>query len=1447
MPLKCDWCDEVIDADYCDEEPYLCDDCRAIYDRFGGKPVCAKCHEEISIFDYEEDQVNGYGSPLCSACYDEYVNAELDLPDDIDINVTRPDEKNLDYNPQLIDWEDLKDRITDFLNRPEVKELSTKRKTARLLGVLCNSNGSDASSYDSVIDFCSDNLKNSTDIEALVARLDSLNINTPYSKAPRNIRFTKLLVDPRVKTYVEIEMGWASYEDFFMQTTVLSVDVLPKVQRKVEGLLAILKELAKEAGYTEEELEHVAINYDSLGTYLESNMAGVQVGTNIYYGYYAIHSGEYLAKVIAHEFQHVLDNIWKNEKSIPALRYRIAEQYFKYNLECGKTNQLCIYEQFIQYFTNVLERNAIQAEGQISEQSGKCDSSKECLVKKNGYEFMHVLMEAFNGYKRHNKESRLFIDLLAQQVPELALIPVDFNWNEILNPGKDDVKGYLESEEDWYFVTVESINGYRYVVPTERFIKELTEAVPGISLESFYQTIWEYLSPDASVSSRPTYSEMIEMIYDSKNFHSISLKRRKVSKKDKPCTSLPMNADTFVFCYAYGELLKIYNSLTDEVKKAGFGSNLDDLIDSIDELEESMELAAELEDLCGELEDLCSEAEEMQEELSELGIEYEHLFEEFDSIYDGVEERIENLAHDTVETFHDRVEDDDSPTDIPSIIGDTIDEYIDKKKEIEQETEEELQEIVYDIEEIESMIESLMDDLEGLSDDIENLVNTIEDKFEELKEYEELAEQLDDVQDTIEKLDEDSNIELSFECRVMVRVVNSDGNPVYGIPVTAIDPKSEKEFLLGFTDNDGYLDAGVDTEQYYGWTVIANGKTLSYPSVNGTLYESKEDVNQYFVVRMEDNEPIFVIESEFVLGDAKQTSSGLSEQDSTLSVVIRGAKTAAGELPEAVGNPPSKSVSWKEYYAYWLSRKEIMEDGKRISNPVLQDMNEENADYYGAYLIPLSSFGELPRTNGEVLFSPLYQYINGTPVIQLNDSKAFSHRTDSNPVPYISKAFDFGKVAPGRYELVVIMPIAEYSYHFSEITIGSGENKVVSAEQWNNAGDPTSRFVDGNTKFRYKTVELDTVMFNLEGLASGNISDERYGTAFALAVDAKGKALWSAVDRSKYGVFKVPAYFGWRDSGLVTGSEGDHIEVCMGQIYLFLSRKPSEITIYPVTYLCMYYEFRDEWHKFFGRRFRGIMPGRIYCDTVAKSGTSQKTYVAFWEQFHDDDGNVHYKTYNKPVSFELHWPIEYYFEECFDDEIHLVDAVPEYANGRMVNYLSQKKMLKKGASYVFEYTKRIDDINPVTPYNLIPSSFAAEPVSITDTLWRIIGVHPELTGIARMNGYVEDENGIKTKKIINVKPTIHKDNEGVAIRFIVGSDAKVEKPIWDIDVPITSTEERYSINRRSDKIHRPGCGCCGLMSKDNTIPVRSSHKKAPKSLKENLLLLGYTTCKRCKP
>ena len=104
----------------------------------------------------------------------------------------------------------------------------------------------------------SDNLKNSTDIDSLAKKLDSLSKNTSYSKAPRNIRFTKLLDDPRVKTYVDKEMPWASREELFVQNPGLSSDVITTIHPKAEGLFAILKELAKEAGFTEDELNTIA-------------------------------------------------------------------------------------------------------------------------------------------------------------------------------------------------------------------------------------------------------------------------------------------------------------------------------------------------------------------------------------------------------------------------------------------------------------------------------------------------------------------------------------------------------------------------------------------------------------------------------------------------------------------------------------------------------------------------------------------------------------------------------------------------------------------------------------------------------------------------------------------------------------------------------------------------------------------------------------------------------------------------------------------------------------------------------------------------------------------------------------------------------------------------------------------------------------------------------------
>ena len=1499
MPLECDWCGTDIDnGDYgsghfTDDGDFLCDRCKEIYDMFGGKPICVRCGSEIDPEDFEENHVDEGGDPLCSDCYDIYtdddwhcaecgkfidpddyddnhvnesearvceecfsnilkekIDEEIDLPTDIALDVSKPEKLDFTIDSVIQDLGNAMDGFRDLVNKPEVREWVAQRQTVRLLSVFCNTSGSDPYNMNPTIESCSATLKSSSDIGLLAAKLDSLNRKTANRNATKNIRFTKKLDNSGLRAQVRNNMGWSSDKDLIKKNPGLSNDVMPEIQKQVDKLVDILKGLAKEAGFPDAYISQIRVRYDGSGAHLQNNEWGVQDGTNIYYGPAVLHNGRLLATTIIHEFQHALDSYWKDEKSVPALRYRAALQFYEPNLPCPQGEDKCLEKEYIQYMSNLVERLADQAAYQLVEQLRDCYTSEEYMTMKNGLDFKLMLMQVFNTLKDLNKESFLFIDTLAQIVPELALMPVDFNMNLVQKPGKESIKVFIENENGWYFVGVESQNGNTYIVPTMRFLKELKEAVPGISLEPFFQKIWECISPYSSYESMPTYSEMIRMLYDASSFHSSGSRRSKVGKKAKSCISSPITADTFLFCYAFGELIKTYNSIRDTIRAAGFGDSLDDLADRIDELEDCMEVANELEDLCDELEDFCSEAETLQDELSDLASDYEHICDEYEFIFEHADDRSEELADEMREEYLNRVEDADSLDAVDSAKDDIKEEFEAQKEALKDEIEDELQNYADDIEDIESEIESLMGDLEALASDIEDLMNTIEDKSSELEEYEQLAEELEDVQDAIEKIEENSNADFSFECRVEVHVVDSDDKPVFGIPVTAIDPKSKTEFLLGFTDEEGYLDAAVDADQYYGWTVIANGKTLVYPSVNGPLYNSKEAVDQYFIVRIEDNEPVFVIESEFVLENAKQTSSGKSEQDSTLCVVMRGAKTKAARIPLGIGNIQAETVSWKDYYAYWFSGKEIKKDGKTTTNPVWQAMNAQNADYYGAYLIPLSSFGELPRTNGEIIFKPLYEYKNGAPSIMLRDSTVFSKKTDSNPVPFTSKAFDFGKVSPGRYELVIIMPIAEYSYHFSEITIGSGEDRVVRAEQWNNADDPTSRFIGENTATRYKTVELNSDLYWLDGSGNGSITDKKYGTLFALSVDAKGKALWSAVDCSQSGKLIVPAYYGWRDSGLASGSEGDHIEVCVGQIYLFFSKKPADIILYPVTYLCEYYEYRDDWHRYFGRKFNGFQPGRIYCETTSKSGTSQKMYVAFWEQFHDAEGNVHYRTYKKPVAFTLFWPIEHYFEDVFDDEIHMVDAVPEYVNGRMVNYLSQSKLQNKGASYIFEYTRHFKDINPSASYNQIASSYAAEPVTIKDSLWDTDEVEPGLKGIARMKCYIEDQNGIITKRYRDVEPMIQKDNEGVSVRFIVGSDAKVEKPKWDTDVPIITAGELYSINGRSNKIHKPSCGCCGLISKDNSIVARSGRKKAPKSLKtlkENLLLLGYTTCKRCKP
>ncbi|MBR2553666.1 MAG: hypothetical protein IKE94_02280 [Aeriscardovia sp.] len=571
---------------------------------------------------------------------------------------------------------------------------------------------------------------------------------------------------------------------------------------------------------------------------------------------------------------------------------------------------------------------------------------------------------------------------------------------------------------------------------------------------------------------------------------------------------------------------------------------------------------------------------------------------------------------------------------------------------------------------------------------------------------------------------------------------------------------------------------------------------------------------------------------------AKRATPGKIEPAATMKVVLIGGDNTAGKAPETVVKPLSGTKTGGDSLSGLLSNNKAS-DGKGMTSPYIELMTAKNADYYGAYLIPVSGAGALPRMNGEIIFAPLYKYKNGERVMLLKDVEVNDERYGG--VPFLAKAFDFGKIPAGRYELVVILPFKECMYHFRDISIDQGEDKTVIVDLWNTEDDPASCFAGGRGKKGYKTVELSSDLYFLDGSSNGSLSGKKYGTVFALAVDSKGEKLWSVIGNSISDELKVPAYYGWCENDMWTGTEGDHIEPYPGQIYLFFSKKPVHITFYPVTYLSLYDEVWDEWGKFHSRSFERFMPGRIYCETAVRGKSDQKTYVAFWEKYQDAKGRVHYRTYNDPVSFELHWPVECYFEDAIDDEVHMAAAMPDNVNGVLYNYLNRAKLRKKGVSYDFRYTFKDSDIKGGTPFKKIPSSCAAEPVTLKDTLWELSGVEANLTGTAKMKKYVKDENGFEVMRYVTVDPVITKDSEGIALRFIVDSDHEPENS----DSANVSSREEYCINLKSNKIHRPGCGCCKLISDENATCMRASSPSV--NLKHDLTSSGYTLCKRCNP
>ncbi len=1448
---ECDICGATITGEkyFLDDDTMVCEDC---YDRLkDGDWVCESCGKELDPMSDESKYFTSEGDgPYCEDCFceecfrpkDECICDQLFSGEDLDLDP--------DYNPP-IDVDGLPevdfDEINETLNKimPDLQQslsfhgitdwegtILTYNVLSSLLNFTPNLNRNIPATIDSFID----SLRRGSENRAVSARYDSFSRDSEAAKYNMSIRYIEALErNKAINDKLENDFNWlTSFKWNQSKDQKIKEEFTQKTIKHLDQLMELLKNLAIEIGYPKEKVNKIKFKIDRTGRLIAENCYGRTSGAEIEMPIEGFFNGGHLAQSFVHEFQHALDNIWTEGKSIHTFRYHVAEHY--YHPPKASEPQDVYDVKLVAYFCNLIEGTAIQAEYAASEKFGQFRTVQMYFLKQYGYWALPAILEWINTTAGFTGEKMLFLNLLSQIVPEIALMPGDFDMQGIKKLDRRHFDRDFNSGE--YFYQITGKNGTTYVVPTQKYLDELKEAVgAAFNPEDFFHAIWGYLSDQPAEYGNMSYKEMIKAVIDDEYFHVSPAGENGNGSRPRNSSSLPMTADAFTACIAIAELLSLYNGVEGTEDEDKLEKILEEMLDKTEEIESLMDLGSEVEDLCADAENIISDMEFLQDELSDLADEYSRKTEEFEEVKESAQEMLEGLIED-IRSECDSIM--DNPADIQGdpedIRNDLESRFSAAKEDVSDETDAALQGIADDLEELAAEIEDKISELESLESELEDLTGEIEDKSDEMERYGAIAAELDDLEDLIRKKMRAGNLNRHFECRIDVTTVDQNDEPLFGIPVIATDPENEMQFTLGFTDDEGFISAAVDTRTFSGWTLIVNGNTAEARS-GSFPYKSQKETGLNFIVRMEDNEPVFVIEHKFVMEKKEQTSAGTKEQKATLKVTIRGDRTSNGILPSATAGTRGKSVTWKEYYEYWLSTRDIVQDGKSTANPAYASMTAENADYYGAYLLPMSNAGELPRVNGKTIFSPLYRMKNNKPVLQLVNSSDYS---------FASKAFDFGTIQPGRYELVIIMPIPSCSYYFGSITVNSGETKKVKAENWNPEGKPASEYDRNTTK--YKTIELDTEIYIKDGghKLQSRLSRKDYGTLFALSVDARGKKLWSVIEYASPSRIKVPVYYGWHDSAWRTGREGNHIEPCAGQIYLLFGNKRLSCNIFPVTYLYLYMEYRDEFGKFHGRTFERFMPGRVYGEALAGAKMHHKAYVAFWEQYHDAQGNIHYRTYNDPVAFELHWPVDEYFEDVLDDEIHLIDAVPGNKNGKLANYLSQRKIMNSGASYVFAYTKKNNDICNGVAFNRIPSWYAAEQITMEDELWEASGIEYRLTGTAQMKSFKESENGIPIMRNVRIDPIVFEDEDGTVLRFIVGSDEEVDPPSREETRPVVTTEDYY-INRNTGKFHLPSCGSKGLIVDKNLSRIVFKDRKAQKTMKETLMAFEFKPCLRCFP
>lgn len=1407
--------------------------------------TCDSCGE---VYDEEDDQEPGFcvvcgdsetycDSCFCDACNrcEEHCICSSSFDDPAEFN---SDDLELPESPAA-DIETAEERAT--MSLPEVPtfpmlELDSENKypkeTWRLFEPLCKQSDEEA---------CIAAMKKELPMYMSVRMLDSAFVSRVGTTSVQVGHIRALASNPRIKKTISEKMNWAE-GDVSYNTKVACISLLVEELKKQaikQGLDADwvnMIQVVEKAPHTPEAVMELSESEDDDILY-EIRINPDLVATS--------KDGYFIAQAIAHEFQHGINHIYSfgtrsretwnlrltSATTAGQIRQQISDQnYSAPDLSLrgvkGKENQYVI--SLISYLAQLEERTANEAEYELHKQY-KPDKvhPSQYIYDKYGYEILPVAMSYINALS-FDDQSTSYLAKLAAAVPELGLLAGDVAFSKLpLVPANEAVNFLNTNGPDHLDLLCRvNIEGKEYILPT-RDLFDWAEAKSG--------------------SAPFDWAELVKLLGPQKELSNAdgSTKNCAASRSDYYASCALTMADIPAEVIVFLDSVEAGLRLSEELDEAGsdLETELNALKAALEAVQEEMSLFDELEDALSELEEMADNAESLQDQLADLLSEYESYCSELEAAYETMLDELESAAddiNDEMENALENTDDDMGADDLEALYEELKAEY----EATVTDCQDNIDSIGDELEAVAEQIEALSDELEALADEMEMKSEEAEEMADEL---EELASEAEELEDKIEKLEAllqsgraADALDRSYRRMMLVKVTDSEGSPVIGIPVYYSRP-GRLPRLAGKTGPEGVLEVGITADEYYHWSIVIGPNGSVAADAEGYYYKPLELTDEYLKAVVFEDEMVFALAAELQLefadGASEQTASTLGG----LHIVLRTTLSSEAHLkiyPKHVEDRPFRVLSWVEYFDAEFTEDDIYDDGIIWARRWKKQLTENMTRYYGAHLISLDSNSEMPCVSGNRFFFPLFRVEGGKPVSNLTVMDDFA-APGSIPLPYTSYGFDMKDIPAGHYMLAVLLPLGQV--HFEEVTVIPGQTLKISAEEWS-----TNGCTEENER-RFRKLEINSDVRDMEENPLSVRFDYPLKTPiFALSVDAAGKTVWSVAELTKEGNFSVPVGISYKDTEKTGANAAETVTstACRGQVYLIPDLNLN-VRLLPIHYQ---YRFRvytvtnENGKTVTTRHLDSLEAGQLYAISEEEAKKSLPVYLMFWEEYVDANGITRFRTANGRVDFELRYTKDrsaYGGVWAFEKDLRLDVTNIQSSVATVDSHLYQRLFPGSGASYTLQYKAPNPDLLQNLDLNDIIGSLGAVRLSLNDGgYWRYMNPENSLTGTATILRSERVDGERKTTRL-TTEAIRTVTSEGIVLQFI-------------FEGACSDRGHRYELSSTDATCTKEGtetfsCVYCGA-TRTETVPA-AGHLEPGVAGKDYIVATGANTharyCLRC--